>query len=111
MKITYYLKSSVAALVILLILSTVSCTEKFDDLNKPRGELTADQLDASMIGFAFAEAQHFGMRAWYQGNNLFAGEYSQFQATVHPNFTSSNYNGPASWANLMLEGFYSNTAY
>ena len=49
MKITYYLKSSVAALVILLILSTVSCTEKFDDLNKPRGELTADQLDASMI--------------------------------------------------------------
>ncbi|MFA6944390.1 MAG: SusD/RagB family nutrient-binding outer membrane lipoprotein [Pedobacter sp.] len=94
-----------------LIISSVSCTDKFDELNVKRGALTTDQMDGTMIGFAFAEAQHQGMRAWYQGNNLFAGEYSQFQATIHPNFTSSNYNGPGSWTNLMMEGFYSNIAY
>ena len=94
-----------------LIISLVSCTDKFDELNVKRGALTTDQMDGSMIGFAFAEAQHWGMRAWYQGNNLFAGEYSQFQATIHPNFTSSNYNGPGSWTNLMMEGFYSNTGF
>lgn len=94
-----------------LIISSVSCTDKFDELNVKRGALTTDQMDGSMIGFAFAEAQHWGMRAWYQGNNLFAGEYSQFQATIHPNFTSSNYNGPGSWTNLMMEGFYSNTGF
>ncbi len=94
-----------------LIISSVSCTDKFDELNVKRGALTTDQMDGSMIGFAFADAQHWGMRAWYQGNNLFAGEYSQFQATIHPNFTSSNYNGPGSWTNLMMEGFYSNISY
>ncbi len=110
MKITYYIKRSIAVLAVLTMV-TVSCTEDFDELNKPRAQLTADQMDASMIGFAFAEAQHFGMRSWYQGNNLFAGEYSQFHATIHPNFASSNYNGPGSWSNLLMEGFYSNTAY
>ncbi len=110
MKIKYFIRKSVVLMTILII-SSVSCTEKFDSLNIKRGELTADQMDGSMIGFAFAEAQHWGMRCWYQGNNLFAGEYSQFQATVHPNFPSSNYNGPASWANLMMEGFYSNPGY
>lgn len=98
-------------LVILLTLGTVSCTDHFDELNTPRAQLTVDQMNSSMIGFAFAEAQHLGMRSWYQGNNLFAGEYSQFHATIHPNFTSSNFNGPGSWSNLLMEGFYSNTAY
>lgn len=111
MKITYYIKRSVAVLAVLLTMGTVSCTDQFDELNKPRAQLTADQMDASMIGFAFAEAQHLGMRSWYQGNNLFAGEYSQFHATIHPNFASSNFNGPGSWSNLLMEGFYSNTAY
>lgn len=111
MKITYYLKSSIAILAILVMFGNVSCTDHFDELNKPRAQLTADQMDASMIGFAFAEAQHLGMRAWYQGNNLFAGEYSQFHSTIHPNFASSNFNGPGSWSNLLMEGFYSNTSY
>lgn len=111
MKIKNYINRSVAFTAILLTLSTASCTDHFDDLNTPRAALTVEQMDASMVGFAFAEAQHFGMRAWYQGNNLFAGEYSQFHATIHPNFASSNYNGPGSWSNLLMEGFYSNTAY
>lgn len=110
MKIRYFIKKSIVFMTVLII-STVSCTDKFDELNVKRGELTTDQMDGSMIGFAFAEAQHWGMRAWYQGNNLFAGEYSQFQATIHPNFPSSNYNGPGSWTNLMMEGFYSNTGF
>lgn len=111
MKITYYIKRSIAVLAVLLTLGTGSCTDKFDELNKPRAQLTADQMDPSMIGFAFAQAQHFGMRSWYQGNNLFAGEYSQFHATIHPNFPSSNFNGPGSWTNLLMEGFYSNPSY
>jgi hypothetical protein len=110
MKIRYFIKRSIVLMTVLII-SSVSCTDKFDELNVKRGALTTDQMDGSMIGFAFAEAQHWGMRAWYQGNNLFAGEYSQFQATIHPNFTSSNYNGPGSWTNLMMEGFYSNTGF
>lgn len=110
MKIRYFIKKSFVLMTVLVI-SAVSCTDKFDELNVKRGELTTDQIDGSMLGFAFAEAQHWGMRCWYQGNNLFAGEYSQFQATIHPNFASSNYNGPGSWTNLMMEGFYSNTAY
>jgi hypothetical protein len=111
MKITYYLKYSVAVLAVLLTAGISSCTDHFDELNKPRAQLTVDGMDGSMVGFAFAEAQHLGMRSWYQGNNLFAGEYSQYHATIHPNFTSSNFNGPGSWSNLLMEGFYSNTSY
>jgi len=111
MKITYYIKRNVAVLTVLLTLGAVSCTDRFDELNKPRAQLTVDQMNPSMIGFAFAEAQHFGMRSWYQGNNLFAGEYSQFHSTIHPNFASSNFNGPGSWQNLLMEGFYSNVSY
>ncbi|MFZ4100853.1 MAG: SusD/RagB family nutrient-binding outer membrane lipoprotein [Sphingobacterium thalpophilum] len=111
MKIKNYIKRSLACMAILLSLVTVSCTDHFDELNTPRAQLTVEQMDKSMIGFAFAEAQHFGMRAWYQGNNLFAGEYSQFHAIIHPNFASANFNGPGSWLNLLMEGFYSNTAY
>ena len=111
MKIKHYIKRSIACTAILLTLGTVSCTDHFDELNTPRAALTVEQMDKSMIGFAFAEAQHFGMRAWYQGNNLFAGEYSQFHAIIHPNFASANFNGPGSWLNLLMEGFYSNTAY
>lgn len=110
MKIRYFIKKSIVLMAVLII-GLVSCTDKFDELNIRRGALTTDQMDGTMIGFAFAEAQHWGMRCWYQGNNLFAGEYSQFQATIHPNFTSSNYNGPGSWTNLMMEGFYSNVTY
>lgn len=111
MKITRYIYRSFAFIALLLTVGTVSCTDHFDDLNTPRAQLTVEQMDASMVGFAFAEAQHFGMRAWYQGNNLFAGEYSQFHATIHPNFASSNFNGPGSWSNLLMEGFYSNTGF
>ena len=111
MKITQYIQRSIAVTAVLLTIGTSSCTDHFDDLNTPRAALTVDQMDASMIGFAFAQAQHFGMRSWYQGNNLFAGEYSQFHATIHPNFASSNFNGPGSWSNLLMEGFYSNTSY
>lgn len=110
MKVKYYINRYIAILAI-LTLGAVSCTDHFDDLNIERGVLITDAADASMLGNAFAQAQHFGMRAWYQGNNLFAGEYSQFFATIHPSFASSNFNGPASWANLMMEGFYSNTTY
>jgi hypothetical protein len=111
MRIKNHIKRSLACMAILLSLVSVSCTDHFDELNTPRAQLTVEQMDASMVGFAFAEAQHFGMRAWYQGNNLFAGEYSQFHAIIHPNFHSANYNGPGSWLNLLMEGFYSNTAY
>ncbi len=111
MKISYHINRSVAFMAILLTLGSGACTDRFDELNTPRAQLTVEQMDASMIGFSFAQAQHFGMRAWYQGNNLFAGEYSQFHAIIHPNFASANFNGPGSWLNLLMEGFYSNTAY
>ncbi len=38
-----------------------SCTDDFDEINTNPLALTADKVDASLIGLAFARAQHRGM--------------------------------------------------
>jgi hypothetical protein len=109
MKIKNYIREGM--LLTVLAVSMVACTDDFDEMNVRKGTLTAEQADQNTVGFAMAEAQHWGMRVWAQGNNLFAGEYSQFFALTHPNFASANFNGPASWPDLMLPGFYAGTGF
>lgn len=108
-KIDNYRKSIVVLLA--FTFSTVACTDHFDELNVPKGQLTIDNVDGSMLGFAFAQQQYWGMRSWYQGNNLFAAEYAQFISIIHPNFPSSNFSQPGSWTDLLYNGFYATPGY
>lgn len=109
-KIKYHNRIGIA-LSAILTLGTVACTDNFDKLNIPPGRLTIDQVDGNMIGYAFAQAQHHGMRSWYQGNNLFAGEYAQYFSIIHPNFPSAQFEEPGAWSDLLFTGFYANTAF
>lgn len=108
-KIKHYRKG--IAIMAMLALSTGACTDHFDELNVPEGRLTIDNVDGSMLGFAFAQQQYWGMRSWYQGNNLFAAEYAQFYSIIHPNFPSAQFEQPGSWTNLLFDGFYSTPGY
>src|SRR5690606_20594484 len=52
-----------------------------------------------------------GGRSWFQGNNLFAGEYAQFFTIIHPNFPSANFSQPGSWTDLLYNGFYATPSF
>jgi hypothetical protein len=109
-RFNFYKKISVAMIAVLTA-GSVACTDNFDEINTIKGQLTLDKVDINMLGYTFAQSQYWGMRAWYQGNNLFAGEYSQFYSIIHANFPSANFEEPGSWSNLLFNGFYANTGF
>ncbi|NND04897.1 MAG: SusD/RagB family nutrient-binding outer membrane lipoprotein [Saprospiraceae bacterium] len=86
-----------------------SCTDDFDELNTNPLALTADKVDASLIGLAFAKAQYNIMRgaSGYQiSQNLFADMYCQYFAVTHPNFPSDRYTQVGRWSNSAWVNFY-----
>ena len=86
-----------------------SCTDDFDELNTDPLALTADKVDASLIGLAFAKAQYNIMRgaSGYQiSQNLFADMYCQYFAVTHPNFPSDRYTQVGRWSNSAWVNFY-----
>lgn len=59
MKYSFKIKTLGVALMAVSILS--SCTSDFDEINKDPNSLTEDQIDASMVGPAFATALYAGI--------------------------------------------------
>lgn len=106
------LKSMGVGLIALFIV-TSGCTDGFDALNTPEHVLTADQVDGSLLGQAFARAQHSGMLGqvmYQQCYQLFADIYSQIFATTHPNFDSDQFVEVGAWANNCKRVFYQTPA-
>lgn len=89
-------------------LSLVSCTKKFDDINTPKDVIN---MDKSLLGQAFAQAQWSAMAGQYQvTQNLYADVYAQYFTTTHPRFDSDQFFEVAAWTNIAFNYFYSSTA-
>lgn len=103
-----YVKSMGVGLVALLA-GIAGCTDGFDALNTPEHQITAEEVDGSLLGQAFAQSQHTGMLGqvmYQQCYQLFADIYSQIFATTHPNFDSDQFVEVGAWANNCKRVFY-----
>lgn len=87
----------------ILFMLVISCTEGFDQLNTPTDRVVASEVDGSLLGQAFADAQWRGVRggggSLQTGKNLFADLYSQYFATTSANFDSDQFEEIGSWVN------------
>lgn len=91
-----------------------ACTDDFNALNTPDDRLVADELDANLLGQAFAQSQYRGMYGLHWqfqiSQALFADLYSQFFATTAENFDSDQFVEVGGWADLAWSSFYGDAA-
>jgi len=101
----------IIAVVLFAWMGWAGCTDHFDSLNIPENQIVAEEVDESLLGQAFAHAQYWGMRMWYQGaHNLYADEWVQFVSTIHPNFPSGQFEEVGFWTDLFYNSFYGDFA-
>jgi len=94
-----------------LLCGASACTRNFDELNIPNNAITADKIDGSLIGQAFAQAQWGTYAGQYQvGQNLYADIYAQYFATTHQNFGSDQLAETGAWTNIWFNYIYSTPA-
>lgn len=100
-------KAGIGFVALLLLLSAVGCTKKFDDINTPANLIVAKNVDATLLGQEFAAAEYYGLLAGqYQvGENLYADVYAQYFATTQPTFNSDQYAEQGAWTNIMWNEF------
>lgn len=102
----------------LILLTTVlinnSCTEDFAELNTKPDVLIADNVDAGLLGQAFAQAQYTSMHGLHWrfqiSQSLFSDLYSQYFATTAANFDSDRYVEVGRWIDLAWTSFYGQAA-
>ena len=91
-----------------------SCTDGFEELNTRPDVLTADAVDASLIGQAFAQSQWTAMHGLHWrfqiSQSLFSDLYSQYFATTAANFDSDRYTEVGRWIDLAWSSFYGQAA-
>ena len=102
---------------IVLLITTVflyGCTSDFEELNTQPDAIIASNVNASLLGQAFAQAQYFGMKGsagpfqLYQ--SLFADLYAQYFANTQINFDSDRHIQVGGWSNGAWVEFYNTTA-
>lgn len=95
-----------------------SCTENFEELNTQPNVLIASNMDAGLLGQAFANAQGRAMygapggsTAGFQtAQSLFADLYAQYFATTATNFDSDRHTQVGNWSNGAWTYFYQQAA-
>jgi hypothetical protein len=110
MKITKYL--SVLLLIIVALFN--SCTGDFEELNTRPDAIIASNVNASLLGQAFAQSQFRGMYgdpgAFQLYQSLFGDLYAQYFANTQINFDSDRHIQVGGWSNGAWNDFYSITA-
>ncbi len=101
--------------IVMLALALIgsSCTDDFEEINTDPLALTADKVDASLIGLAFAQTQYrsmYGGGGYQIAQNLFADMYCQYFAVTHPNFPSDRYTQVGRWSNSAWTTFFGQAA-
>ena len=101
-------------LLVAALLFSNGCTEDFEELNTKPDVLIADNVDAGLLGQAFAQAQYTSMHGqnWrFQiSQSLFSDLYSQYFATTASNFDSDRYVEVGRWIDLAWSSFYGQAA-
>lgn len=104
-------------LIIALSFTTLifnSCTDNFEELNTQPDAIIAENVDASLLGQAFAQSQFAGMFGgpgpFQLAQSLFGDLYAQYFATTQVNFDSDRYTQVGGWSNGFWNSFYNDAA-
>ncbi|MGI9176141.1 MAG: SusD/RagB family nutrient-binding outer membrane lipoprotein [Rhodothermales bacterium] len=101
-------------LLAVALVPLASCTDDFNALNTPDDQIVVDQVDANLVGQAFAQSQYRGMYGLHWqfqiSTSLFADLYAQYFATTAENFDSDQYVEVGRWIDLAWTSFYGNAA-
>ncbi len=104
-KIKYYKASGIMLVIVIVFLFSLVGCKKFDEINTPRDRLSADEINVSLLGQAFALAQYWGLYGDQNNtgefqiiHNLYNDFYAQYFATTHPNFPSDQFQDVADWS-------------
>ena len=107
-----YLK--ILIIIVIAIFFANGCTDDFEEINTNPLVLTAEKVDVSLIGKAFAQAEYNGVYEvdwrFQVAQNLFADLYCQYYATTASYFSSDRYIQVGSWASTAWGSFYSRAA-
>lgn len=114
---TKVFKSNILRKAVIVAVATgalYSCTDHFDELNVPENQIIVDNIDASLLGQAFAQAQFYGLngdnQSFQRSQSLFSDEYAQYFATTEANFDSGNFLEVMSWTSRYYNDVYSRAA-
>lgn len=100
--------------IFLAALISQACTDSFEELNTKPDAILVDNVDAGLLGQAYANAQ---MRATYgapgggsggfqTAQSLFGDLYSMYFANTQVNFDSDRYTQVGGWSNGAWNNFY-----
>ena len=105
---------TITALALVVGFGVNSCTDDFEEINTDPLALTADKVDGSLIGLAFAQTQWNTMNGLHWrfqiSQNLFSDLYAQYFATTQSNFDSDRYLQVGRWSDLCWSSFYGQAA-
>lgn len=99
----------------ILVIGAISCTDNFSSLNTPEDEIALENVDVGLLGQAFARAQfttYFGLNsnAYQRAESHYGHNFSQYFATIHPNFTADQYVENPIHLPLVFNYFYNNVS-
>ena len=102
------------SLLACLTLLAAGCTKNFDKLNTPGNLVSTGNIDASLIGQMFANAQYNApqgdRQSWEIMHELHADIYAQIFTTTSSGFDTDQFLEVGSWVNLGWNGFYAGAA-
>lgn len=102
------------AVLLLLLAGVVSCTDHFTELNTPPHQITAENVDAALLGQAFAYSQYegmFGDGSPLQTSQSHYGDlFAQYFAQTAENFDSDQFLSLGRRPNNVWNWFYGNAA-
>lgn len=98
-----------------VFLGAMACTDHFNALNSPKNALSEDNVDGTLLGQAFAQAQYMGLYGgapaeFQRSQSLFSDEFAQYFTTTEANFSSAQFIEVKGWINRAYVGLYSKAA-
>lgn len=111
---TIYLKIIISSL--LMIVLTTACDDYLTDLNIPKDQMVASEVDIAQLGQAFAFAQYhgvfgkFGGGGYNQLHSAYVNSFSQYTAPTASFLVQDNFSPVGRHDNLIWNYFYNNAA-
>lgn len=109
-----YSESLILGLLFATTLCVISCTKNFTELNTPKNSLIADNINVSLLGQTFADAEFLGLcgdnQSFQRSHSLFSDVYAQYFAITEPNFQSGKFVEVQGWTNRYYNDIYSHAA-
>lgn len=101
---------NVIIIISVIAISFSSCTKDYTELNTPENQIATSNIDANLLGQAFAKAQYEAaagvLTSYIWCSELYAMQYAQYHANMHPIFTSDQFEQSGPHTDRWWTGFY-----